>query len=98
MVLKIRYFPIADIVDYFKEIHTLIGPIECTSIVTQITLNLGCPKMAHMSYIERDVSILGLGYFVCAKSQIVLFLCCMREVVRQFGYLTRRLHCTLTSN
>jgi hypothetical protein len=40
MVRKIRYSLIADIVDYFNEIRTLIGPIECTSMVTQIALNL----------------------------------------------------------
>jgi hypothetical protein len=41
MVRKIWYSPVADIVDYFKEICTLTGPIECTSMVTRIALNLG---------------------------------------------------------
>jgi hypothetical protein len=57
MVCKIRYFLVADIVDYFKEIHTLTGPIECTSMVTRLSLNLGCPEMSHMSYIKGDVLI-----------------------------------------
>jgi hypothetical protein len=35
-------------------------------MVTRIALNLGCQEMAHMSYIEGDVSILGLDYFVHA--------------------------------
>jgi hypothetical protein len=64
MVHKIRYSPVADIVDYFKEIRTLAGPIECTSMVTQIALYLGFPEMVHLSYIERDVPILGLDHFV----------------------------------
>jgi hypothetical protein len=42
------------------------GPIECTSIVTRIVMNLGCLKMANLAYIEGDVPILGLDYFVHA--------------------------------
>jgi hypothetical protein len=34
IVHKIRYSPVADIVNYFKEIRTLVGPIKCTSMVT----------------------------------------------------------------
>jgi hypothetical protein len=66
MMHKIRCSPVTDMVDYFKEICTLVGPIECMSMVTQIALNLGCPEMAHMSYIEGDVPILGLDHFVHA--------------------------------
>jgi hypothetical protein len=32
----------------------------CTSMVTQIAMNLGCLEMANLSYIEGDVPILGL--------------------------------------
>jgi hypothetical protein len=66
MVHKIQYSPVADIVDYFKEIRTLAGPIECTSMVTRIALNIGCPKMAHVSYIQGDVPTLGLYDFAHA--------------------------------
>jgi hypothetical protein len=66
MVHKIQYSPVADIVDYFKEICTFAGRIECTSMVTWIVLNLGCPKMAHMSYIKGDVPALCLDHFVHA--------------------------------
>jgi hypothetical protein len=41
MVNKIKYTPIADIVDYFKNMHKLSGPIECTSMVTRIAMSLG---------------------------------------------------------
>jgi hypothetical protein len=34
MVRRIKYTPVADIVDYFKETCTLSGTIECTSMVT----------------------------------------------------------------
>jgi hypothetical protein len=56
IVHKIRYSQVVDIVNYFKKIRTLAGPIECTSMITRITLNLGCPEMAHMSYIEGGVA------------------------------------------
>jgi hypothetical protein len=44
MVNRIKYTPVADIVDYFKNVHKMSGPIECTSMVTQIGINLGCPE------------------------------------------------------
>jgi hypothetical protein len=55
-VNRIKYTPVADIVNYFKNVHKISGPIECTSMVTQIAVNLGCPKMAN----------LGLDHFVHA--------------------------------
>jgi hypothetical protein len=64
MVQRIKYTPVADIVDYFKNVHKMSGPIECTSMVTRIDMNLGCPKMANFAYIDGDVPILGLDYFV----------------------------------
>jgi hypothetical protein len=42
------------------------GPIECTSMVTRIAMNLGCLKMANLAYIEGDVPILDLDHFVHA--------------------------------
>jgi hypothetical protein len=44
------------------------GPIECTSIVTRIAMNLGCLEMANLAYIEGDVPILGLDHFVHVHS------------------------------
>jgi hypothetical protein len=64
MVNRIKYTPVADIVDYFKNVHKMSGPIECTSMVTRITINLGCPKMANLAYIVGDVPDLGLDHFV----------------------------------
>jgi hypothetical protein len=66
MVNRIKYTPIADIVDYFKNVLKMSGPIECTSMVTWIAMNLGCPKMANLAYIEGDVPILCLDHFVHA--------------------------------
>jgi hypothetical protein len=60
MVHRIKYTPVADIVDYLKNVHKMLGPIECTSMVTRIAMNLGCPEMANLAYIEGDVPILGL--------------------------------------
>jgi hypothetical protein len=64
MVNRIKYTPIADIVDCFKNVHKMSGPIECTSMVTQIAMNLGCSEMANLAYIEGGVPIPGLDHFV----------------------------------
>jgi hypothetical protein len=40
MVNRIKYTPIADIVDYFKNVYKISGPIECNSMVTRIAMNL----------------------------------------------------------
>jgi hypothetical protein len=64
MVNWIKYTPVANIVTYFKNVHQMSGPIECTSMVTQIAMNLGCPEMANLAYIEGDVPVLGLDHFV----------------------------------
>jgi hypothetical protein len=66
MVNRIKYTPVADNVDYFKNVHKMSRPIECTSMVTQIAMNLGCLEMANLAYIEEGVSILGLDHFVHA--------------------------------
>jgi hypothetical protein len=64
MVNIIKYTPVADIVDYFKNLHKMSGPIECTSMGTRIVINLGCSEMANLAYIEGDVPDLGLDHFV----------------------------------
>jgi hypothetical protein len=66
MVNRIKYTPVATIVDYFKNVHKMLGPIECTSMVTRIAKNLGCPEMANLAYIEGDLPDLGLDHFVHA--------------------------------
>jgi hypothetical protein len=63
MVNRIKYTPVADILDYFTNVSKISGPIECTSLVTRIAMNLGYLDLA---YIERDVPILGLDHFVHA--------------------------------
>jgi hypothetical protein len=64
MVHRIKYTPVANIVDYFKNVHKMSRPIMCTSMVTQVATNLGCPEMANMAYIVEDVPVLGLDHFV----------------------------------
>jgi hypothetical protein len=63
MVNRIKYTPIADIVDYFKNVHKMSRPIECTSMITRIAMNLGCPEMANLANIEGDVPDLGVDHF-----------------------------------
>jgi hypothetical protein len=64
MVNRIKYTPVADIVNYFKNVHKMLGPIECTSKVTRIAINNGCLEKANMAYIEGDVPVLSLDHFV----------------------------------
>jgi hypothetical protein len=66
MINRIKYTPVADTVDYFKNVHKMSGPIECTSMVTRIAMNLGCPEIANLAYIEGDAPILGLDHFANA--------------------------------
>jgi hypothetical protein len=61
MVNMIKYTHVANIVDYFTNVYKISGPIECTSLVTQIAMNLGYLDLA---YIEGAVPILGLDHFV----------------------------------
>jgi hypothetical protein len=61
MVDRINYTHVANIVDYFTNVSKILGPIECTSLVTRIAMNLGYSDLA---YIEGDVPVLGLDHFV----------------------------------
>jgi hypothetical protein len=54
------------------------GPIECTSLVTRIAMNLGCPEMTNLAYIKGDAPVLGLDHFIhthilCEKPDHSLF-------------------------
>jgi hypothetical protein len=63
MVNRIKYTPVADIVNYFTNVSKISGPIECTSLVTRIAMNLGYSELA---YIEGDIPVLGLDHFAHA--------------------------------
>jgi hypothetical protein len=97
MVNRIKYTPVADIIDYYKNVHKMSGLIECTTMVTRIVINLGCPEMANLAYIEGVYRFLVLTILFactsCARNSIILYLCYM--VARRSGYLTQALHCTL---
>jgi hypothetical protein len=61
MVNRIKCTSVADIFDYFTNVSKIWGPIECTSLVTQIAMNLG---YSNLSYIEGDAPVLRLDHFV----------------------------------
>jgi hypothetical protein len=61
MVNRIKYTPVADTVDYFTNVSNILGPIECTSLVSRIAINL---EYSDLAYIEGDVCVLGLDHFV----------------------------------
>jgi hypothetical protein len=50
MVNRIKYTPVADIVDYFKNVHKMSGPIVCTSMVTQTVSYPGSNKQNQSLY------------------------------------------------
>jgi hypothetical protein len=66
MVNRIKYTTVADIVDYFINVHKMSRPIECASMVTRIAMNLGCLVTANVAYNEGDVPVVGLDHFVHA--------------------------------
>jgi hypothetical protein len=78
MVNRIKYTPIENIVRYFKNVPKISRSIQRTSMVTWIAMNLGCPEMANLAYIEGDVPILGFEHFfsctACARNPIILYL------------------------
>jgi hypothetical protein len=90
MVNRSKYTPVADIIEYFKNVHKMSGPIKCTSMVTQIAINLGCPEMANLAYIEGMYLFLVLTILFtrtsCTRNLIILYLCYM--VAWRSGYLT----------
>jgi hypothetical protein len=81
MVKRIKYTPVADIIDYFKNVHKMSRPIECTSMVTRIAMNLECLKMANLDYIEGVYLFLVLTISFtrtsCVRNPIILYICCM---------------------
>jgi hypothetical protein len=97
MVNRIKYTPIADIVDYFKNVHKMLGPIKCTSMVTQIEMNLGCPKWPTWPTLRGMYLFLFLTILFmrtsCARNPIILYMCCMGA--RRSGYLTWAFNCPL---
>jgi hypothetical protein len=94
MVNRIRYTPVADIVDYFQNVHKMSGPIECTSMVPRIAMNLGCPEMANTRgmYLFLVLTILftRISY---VRNPMIHYLCCM--VAGRSCYLTQAFDCTL---
>jgi hypothetical protein len=64
VVNRIKYTLLANIVDYYINVHKMSGLIECSSMVTWIVMNLGYPEMANLAYIEGDVPVLRLSSFL----------------------------------
>jgi hypothetical protein len=97
MVNRIKYTPATDIVDYFKNMHKMLGPIMCTTMVTRIAMHLGCPEMANLAYIEGVYlfSVLTILFTCasCTRNLMILYLCCL--AARQSGYLTQPFDCIL---
>jgi hypothetical protein len=78
MVNRIKCSPVADIVDYFTNVSKISGPIECTSLVTRIAMNLGYSNLDKLRgmYMFLVLTIL-FTRTSCARNPIILYSCCM---------------------
>jgi hypothetical protein len=78
MVNRIKYTLVSDIVDYFTNVPKISGPIEYTSLVTRIAMNLGYSDLAYIEgmYMFLVLTIL-FTRISCARNQIILYPCCM---------------------
>jgi hypothetical protein len=96
MVNRIKYTPVADIVDYFTNVSKILGPIECTSFITRIAMNLGYSDLAYIEgvYLFLVLTILFMCTS-CARNPIILYPC--RMVVRRSSYLIRPFDYTLVN-
>jgi hypothetical protein len=78
MVNRIKYTPVANIVDYFTNVSKISRPIECTSLVTRIAMNL---RYSNLAYIEGMYLFLVLTILFtctsCVRNPIILYPCCM---------------------
>jgi hypothetical protein len=55
-------------------------------MVTWIAMNIGCPEVANLAYIEGDVPVLSLDHFPftctsCMKNPIILYLWSQGDLV-----------------
>jgi hypothetical protein len=78
MVNRTKYTYIGDIIDYFTNVSKISRPIECTSLVTQITMNLGYSELAYIEgmYLFLVLTIL-FKRTSCSRKLIILYPCCM---------------------
>ena len=63
MVKRTKVLPVKFIVHHWLEVFTLMGDVECTSLVTQIAQNLGLLNNASVSYIDEERLYIDFDYF-----------------------------------
>jgi hypothetical protein len=64
MVNKIKITPMQEMARHWLGNFRMVGPVECTSLVTQIATSLGVLKMAQISYITIPRLKIDLAYLV----------------------------------
>jgi hypothetical protein len=78
VVNRIKYIPVANIIYYFTNVSKISGPIECTSLVTQIAMNLGYSDFAYIEGMYRFfVLTIWFTRTSCVRNSIILYPCCM---------------------
>ena len=64
MVNRIKFFPVKFMDRQWLENFLLVGPVECTSLITRIAQSLGLLNWAKFSYIESPRSFINENYLV----------------------------------
>jgi hypothetical protein len=89
IVNRIKYTLVADIVDYFKNVHKMSRPIECTSMATQIAMKLslhygGCTCSLSMLYGRKAIRLPNPGLQLYSGESLTLQFDWMREARHSF--------------
>ena len=64
MVNKIKISPMQEMVRQWLENFQMVGPVECTSLVTRITMSLRVLNWAQITYISTPRPKIDLAYLV----------------------------------
>jgi hypothetical protein len=74
MVNRIKYTPVANIVEYFTNVSMILGPIECTSLVTQVAMNLGYSDLPTLRGMYLFLVLTNLFTCTsCTRNPIILY-------------------------
>jgi hypothetical protein len=97
IVNRIKYTPVADNVDYFKNVHKMSEPMSVPPWSLGLPWILGVQKWPTWPTLRGVYLFLVLTILFtctsCVRNPVILYLCCM--VTRQSSYLTRAFDFTL---
>ena len=79
MVNKIKILHVKFTIHQWLENFHLVGPVECTSLITRIAQGLGVLNWAKFSYIEAPCFFIDENYLVFGHTHICYFLYVSKE-------------------